>query len=104
MMTLMRKARMAAHLALSMCPSFVKLPIYRRLFGFRIGDGVRIGFSVLDVDELELQAGARIGHGNLLTRTRRVCLGKNAQIGHANVVRGGDEVRLGDYALVMRFN
>lgn len=82
----------------------MKLPIYRRVFGFNIAAGARVGCSVLDVDHLALAAGAHIGHGNVLTGTKRVTLGVCAGIDHLNIVRGGDEVVLEDYARVMRLN
>jgi acetyltransferase-like isoleucine patch superfamily enzyme len=93
-----------AHLALAFCPSFVKVPIYRRVFGFRIAKDARVGCSVLDVDHLELESGATIGHGNIFLRTERVSLGRKAAVDHANIIRGGTEVRLDDYARIMRFN
>jgi acetyltransferase-like isoleucine patch superfamily enzyme len=103
-MRLRRTLRTAAHCALAVCPSFLKLPIYRRVFGFQIPRDARIGCSILDVDQLELQSGASIGHGNLFSGTTRVTMGKGAEVGHANIIRGGKEVRLDDYAFVMRFN
>jgi acetyltransferase-like isoleucine patch superfamily enzyme len=103
-MALRKKLRTAAHVALAFCPGFVKVPVYRRLFGFHIAPDARVGCSILDVDHLELASGATIGHGNVLTGTRRVSLGRRARVGHANIIRGGSEVRLDDYALVMRFN
>jgi acetyltransferase-like isoleucine patch superfamily enzyme len=96
--------RTAAHVALALCPSFIKLPIYRKVFGFRIAGDARVGCSVLDVDHLDMESGATIGHGNIFTRTTTVSLGKHARVDHANVVRGGAEVRLEDYARVMRLN
>lgn len=103
-MRLPRLVRTAVHAALALAPRAVKLPVYRRLFGFRIDPSATIGVSVLDVDALELGPGARIGHGNLLTRTRRVALDEGAEVDMLNVLRGGDEIRLGRYATVMRFN
>lgn len=93
-----------AHIALAAAPSFVKMPIYRRVFGFHIAKDVRVGFSVLDVDELAIESGAQIGHGNVLTGTKRVTLGRGAAIGYLNILRGGDEIVLDDYAWVMRLN
>ena len=59
-----RRLRTAAHVALAVTPSFVKMPIYRRLFGFKIAADATVGCSVLDVDRREVESGARIGHGN----------------------------------------
>jgi acetyltransferase-like isoleucine patch superfamily enzyme len=103
-MSLRRWARTAIHAALAVAPNAVKVPIYRHAFGFKIGKRVRIGVSLLDADELELADDVVIGHGNIFTRTRRVALGTGAQFGLCNIVRGGDEVRLGRFATVMRFN
>jgi acetyltransferase-like isoleucine patch superfamily enzyme len=99
-----RVARTAIHAALALSPSAIKIPIYRHAFGFKIGKGVRIGVSLLDTDELDLAEGSTVGHGNLITRTKRVALDDGARIGFCNIVRGGDEVRLGKFATVMRFN
>ncbi len=85
-------------------PEAIKKPIYRRVFGFDIASDAHIGLSILDVDHLTLGAGARIGHGNLLTRTAEVELGANAEIGFLNILRGGDRITLGPHATVMRFN
>lgn len=104
MSDMLRRARTALHAALALCPSAVKLPIYRRLFGFKIASGAKIGLSVLDVDHLELDAGARIGHGNVLTGTHRVRLDEGAQIGFLNLLRGGGEIHLDKYSTVLRFN
>jgi acetyltransferase-like isoleucine patch superfamily enzyme len=103
-MKLARLLRTAAHAAVALLPNAVKLPIYRHAFGFRVGKDVRVGLSILDADELELADGARVGHGNLITRTKRVVLDRDAEIGFCNVLRGGDEIRLGRWATVMRFN
>ena len=99
-----KRLRTLAHVALAAAPSFIKLPVYRHLFGFGIAPGVKIGCSVLDVEELSLARGARIGHANILTGTKRVVLGVESAIDHLNIVRGGDEVVLEDYAWVMRLN
>jgi acetyltransferase-like isoleucine patch superfamily enzyme len=94
----------ALHAGLAVLPNAIKQPIYRHAFGFKIARGAKIGLSLVDVDELELGAGARIGHGNLITRTRRVVLQDGAEIGFLNVLRGGSEIALGRFATVMRFN
>jgi acetyltransferase-like isoleucine patch superfamily enzyme len=98
------RLRTAAHVALALAPSAIKVPIYRHVCGFKIAPGARIGLSVLDVRHLELEAGAEIGHGNVLLGSERVSLGKGARIGHLNLVRGGQEVRLDEWSWVMRLN
>jgi carbonic anhydrase/acetyltransferase-like protein (isoleucine patch superfamily) len=101
---LKRGLRLAAHMALAVAPRALKVPVYRRVFGFEIDDSAQIGISVLDVDRLRLGPEARIGHGNLLTRTQEVSLERGAEIGFLNVVRGGEQVRMGAYSTVFRFN
>lgn len=104
MLRLRRVLRSLVHVALAPLPNVVKTPVYRRIFGFHIARGAKIGVSVLDVDHLAMEGGARIGHGNFLTGTRAVNMGRDARIGFLNILRGGDEIRLGNYATVLRFN
>ena len=104
-MSLRRLARTAIHAVLAVTPSAIKVPIYRHAFGFEIGAGARIGCSLLDVDHLELGDGARDRPRQRARRgTRSVALGVGAEIGYGNILRGGDEIRLGRFATVLRFN
>ncbi len=104
MSLLPRRLRAVAHAALAFLPNAVKVPIYRRVFGFDIAPGARIGLSMLDVDHLVMGPRASIGHGNLLLRTKEVRLDDGAQIGFCNLLRGGDEIKLGRFSTVLRFN
>jgi hypothetical protein len=90
--------------AVAVLPGFVKRPLYRGLFGYRIGRGVRIGLVLLDADDVELGDGTEIGHLNLITRVGSFVTGRSVRIGPLNIIRGGEHVRLGDYAEVMRLN
>jgi carbonic anhydrase/acetyltransferase-like protein (isoleucine patch superfamily) len=103
-MTWRRRLRLALLAAVAILPGFLKKPLYRSLFGYRIGRGVRIGLVLLDAREVDLGEGTEIGHLNLVVRVGRLATGKRARIGSLNIVRGGEEVRLGDYAEVMRLN
>lgn len=103
-MKLSRLARLSAHAAIAVLPTAIKRPIYNHVFGFKIAPGAKIGLSILDVDHLEMDDGARIGHGNLLHGTGLVSLARGAEIGYGNIVRGGDAVTLDEYATVLRFN
>src|SRR6185503_12994209 len=85
-------------------PSFLKKPLYRLCFGYRIGKRVRIGVSVLDCGQCSIDDDVTIGHLNLFTRIESLTLGDHVRIGHLNIFRGGDEVRLGRYAEVIRLN
>ena len=89
---------------LGVLPSFAKKLLYRGLFRYRIGAGVRIGIALLDAQRVDLDDGTRIGHFNVITRVGRLETGRNARIGHLNIIRGGESVTLGDYSEVMRLN
>jgi acetyltransferase-like isoleucine patch superfamily enzyme len=99
-----RRLRLALLAVIAVLPGFVKRPLYRSLFGYRIGRGVRIGLVILDADSVELGDGTEIGHLNLITRVGSFTTGKSVRIGRLNIIRGGERVRLGDYAEVMRLN
>jgi acetyltransferase-like isoleucine patch superfamily enzyme len=103
-MTWRRRLRLALLAAVAILPGFLKKPLYRSLFGYRIGRRVRIGLVLLDAREVDLGEGTEIGHLNLVLRVGRFATGKRVRIGSLNIVRGGEEVRLGDYAEVMRLN
>jgi acetyltransferase-like isoleucine patch superfamily enzyme len=103
-MTWRRRLRLALLAAIAFLPSALKKPLYRSLFGYRIGRGVRIGLVLLDAGEVDLGEGTEIGHLNLVLRVGRLATGTRVRIGPLNIIRGGEEVRLGDYAEVMRLN
>ena len=99
-----RRLRLAALAAVALLPNLLKQPLYRLLFGYRIGRGVRIGLSLLDAAQVSLGDGTRIGHFNLVLRVGRFETGRHARVGTLNVLRGGERLALGDYAEVMRLN
>lgn len=95
----------AAMLVLAaLLPSRITVLMYRHLFGYRVGRGVRIGVSIVHAQDCEIGASTVIGHGNLVYRVRRLALGDHVRVGHLNVIRGGDEVCLGRYAELLRQN
>jgi carbonic anhydrase/acetyltransferase-like protein (isoleucine patch superfamily) len=99
-----RGLRLALLALVGALPGPLKRPLYRLLFGYRIGRGVRIGLVVLDAEHVDLGEGTQIGHLNLVLRVGRLETGPHARIGVLNLVRGGERVRLGAYATVMRMN
>jgi len=99
-----RWPRLALLAVIALLPGFVKRPLYRGLFRYRIGRGVRIGLVILDAGTVELGDGTDIGHLNLITRVGSFITGRSVRIGSLNIIRGGERVRLGDYAEVMRLN
>ena len=88
----------------ALLPSFLKRPIYRFCFGYRIGKRVRIGLSMIDAGECDIGDEVSIGHLNLVTRVKKIRIGDHVRIGFLNIVRGGDEVWLGRYAEIIRVN
>jgi acetyltransferase-like isoleucine patch superfamily enzyme len=98
------KLRLAALAFVALLPNFLKRPAYRLCFGYKIGQRVRVGFTILDAAECEIAADARFGHFNIVTGVERLVIGEHARIGHLNIIRGGDEVRIGRYAEIIRLN
>ena len=98
------KFRLATLASIALLPSFLKRPLYRLFFGYRIGKGVRIGFSIIDARECVIENDVQIGHFNLVIGVKKISIGDHAKIGHLNIIRGGDEVRLGRYSEIIRTN
>lgn len=94
-------------LMLAVCavlPSFLKRPIYRLFFGYKIGKRVRIGLSIIDAGECDIDDDVRMGHFNVVTRVQKLTIKDHVRIGHLNIIRGGDEVSLGRYCEIIRMN
>lgn len=104
MSRLTRKFQLAELAFVALLPSFLKRPVYRLFFGYRIGKRVRIGLSIIDAHECEIADDVKIGHFNFVIRVKKLSIGDHARIGHLNVLRGGDEVRIGRYAEIIRMN
>ena len=71
-------------LVCAVLPWALKRLAYTRLCGYSIAPGCRIGLSLVLVDRLTMEPGASIGH--------------------LNVVKGLDEVRMGEKATICRLN
>src|SRR2546425_6220056 len=98
------KFRFATLAMIAALPTFLKKPLYRLFFGYRIGKRVKIGFSILDSQKCDIGADTRIGHLNLLIGIKNLRIGEKARIGHLNIIRGGDEVHLGRFSEIIRMN
>jgi acetyltransferase-like isoleucine patch superfamily enzyme len=98
------KGRLLALAVVALVPASAKPLLYRRLFGYRIGQRVRIGCTLLDARECEIGDDVVIGHGNVVTRVGRLVIGDHVRIGQLNVIRGGDEVVLDRYVEILRLN
>jgi acetyltransferase-like isoleucine patch superfamily enzyme len=98
------RVRLAALALVALLPSVLKRPCYRWFFGYRIGQRVRIGLTLLDAGECVIEDDVRIGHLNVFIGTGRLTMGDHVRVGHLNVVRGGAEVALGRYSEIIRMN
>jgi acetyltransferase-like isoleucine patch superfamily enzyme len=90
--------------ALAIFPSFLKRPLYRLFFGYKIGKRVRIGLSVVDARECTIEDDVQIGHLNVITRVEKLTIRDHVRMGHLNIIRGGTLVSLGRYAEIIRMN
>ena len=98
------KFRLGALACVALLPGFLKRPLYRGLFGYRIGRRVRLGLSLIDAGECEIADDVCLGHLNAVIGVGKLSVGEHADIGHLNVIRGGDEVSIGRYAEILRMN
>jgi acetyltransferase-like isoleucine patch superfamily enzyme len=98
------KLRLALLAAVALFPSALKRPCYRLFFGYRIGKRVRIGISIIDAAECEIKDDVQIGHLNLFTRVGRLEIQDHFRMGHLNIIRGGNDVKFGRYAEIIRMN
>ncbi|MEP6922997.1 MAG: hypothetical protein ABI954_00915 [Pyrinomonadaceae bacterium] len=85
-------------------PSWLKRPIYRHLFGYKIGKRVSIGLTLLDAQGCTIDDDVSIGHFNIFIGIEKLYIGDHARIGHLNILRGGSEISLGRYTEILRFN
>ena len=85
-------------------PSFLKRPVYKLFFGYRIGKRVRIGLSIIDAGKCEIDDDVSIGHLNVITRVADLRIRDHTRIGHLNIIRGGSLVSLGRYTEIVRLN
>ncbi|HEY0428212.1 MAG TPA: hypothetical protein VGC76_10560 [Pyrinomonadaceae bacterium] len=90
--------------SMAILPSFLKRPMYRLFFGYKIGKNVRIGFSIIDARECVIGDNVSIGHLNAFVGSKKLSIGEHARIGHLNIFRGGDEIRIGRYTEIIRLN
>lgn len=85
-------------------PGFLKRPIYRLCFGYRLGARVKIGMALLDCAQLSIGDDTRIGHGVAFLRCGEVTIGSHVVVGALNIFRGGQEIHLGNWSQVLRAN
>jgi acetyltransferase-like isoleucine patch superfamily enzyme len=101
----MRTIILVANVALALFPSWLKIPIYRTFFGYKIGKGVHIGFSpFIGICACRIDDHVRIGSFNVFYRVRELQIGAHAKIGFFNLFRGGDRITVGPYCAILRQN
>lgn len=100
----MRISRLITLSFTAFLPGVAKRPLYRLLFGYKIGKRVRLGFSIIDAAECEIGDDVSIGHLNIFTGVRKLSIGKHSRIGALNIFRGGQEIRIGRYCDILRLN
>src|ERR1700741_1886042 len=103
----MHKPSKSRLLMLAVCavfPSFLKRPVYRLCFGYKIGKRVRIGLSIIDAADCRIDDDVQLGHFNVVTRVRTLSFKNYVRIAQLNIIRGGDEVSLGRYCEIIRMN
>jgi len=98
------KSRLTMLAFVALLPSFLKRPCYRLFFGYQIGKHVRVGLSIIDAAECQIDDDVRIGNLNLIFRVQKLKIEDHVRIGHLNIIRGGDEVHLGRYSEIIRMN
>jgi len=98
------RSRLLVLAMLAILPSFLKRPLYRLFFGYKIGKRVRIGLSLIDARECTIEDDVQIGHLNVVTRVEQLTIRDHVRIGHLNIIRGGASVSLGRYCEVIRMN
>lgn len=98
------KSRLLVLAVLAILPSFLKRPLYRLFFGYKIGKRVRIGLTIIDAHHCTIEDDVQIGHLNVITRVEKLTIRDHVRIGHLNIIRGGAAVSLGRYCEIIRMN
>lgn len=76
-------------------PRPLKIFCYRRFLGWQIGNNVKIGFSYLEGENMFIEDGAKIGHFNIIRNLNLLKMGKNAYIANFNQLYGDRRKRAG---------
>jgi acetyltransferase-like isoleucine patch superfamily enzyme len=97
--------RMIAAIFAALLPSPLQIAVLRSFFGYRIGRGVYIGFSLfIDIGRCTIGDGVRIAHGNVFVHIETLEIAERSEIGCFNLVRGGRRVHLGRFSTIRHLN
>ena len=80
--------RKTLSLLVILLPQPVKQWIYRNIFKWQIGKDVQIGLSYLDVEQMALGDGVRIGHFNIIRGVKHLSIGEGTYIANFNQMFG----------------
>lgn len=99
-----RKIRIVGSVIVGVLPMPMARLCYRWIFGYKIGKRVKIGFSIIDVDNCEIGDDVTIGHLNVFSGTHNLSVGEHTRIGVLNIFRGGNVIKIGKYCEILRMN
>jgi acetyltransferase-like isoleucine patch superfamily enzyme len=74
---------------LVLLPSTIKILIYRKVLGWKVGKNVRIGFSYIDALKVEIGDRVQIGNFNVFQRIIDLSIGEHSYIRNFNQFSGG---------------
>lgn len=74
-------------------PNFIKIFFYRTFFKWKIGSGVKIGFSILNGQRVTIGNNVKIGHLNQISGLKELTLEDSSSIGHLNTIKSGSTKR-----------
>ncbi len=102
----MQNLSFLAAVIVSVLPSFVKVPLYRLIYRFKIGKRAKIGFGVVffGIKRCRIGDDVRIRHLNLFLHVEDLHIGSRTRIGYLNLFRGGERIEIGPCTTVMRLN
>ena len=72
------------HLFVCLLPSAIKIPIYRKVFGWEIDKSAHIGLSYIHGKKVKIGANVHIGHFNLIKNLENFEMGEESSIGSRN--------------------
>ncbi len=81
----MTRLRLLLLVLIALLPSVLKIPSYRKLFGWQIGRNVRIGLSLIDARRVSIGDDVVIGRFNRFQRIPELTLANKVHIGNRNV-------------------
>ncbi|MDF2519245.1 MAG: hypothetical protein K0R59_4541 [Sphingobacterium sp.] len=72
-------------------PNPLKIFIYKKFLGWKIGKNVHIGMSYINVDNLIFHDNVTIGHFNIIKKLKKIEMGQNSGMFNFNEISGGEK-------------